>query len=365
MTSRSREIFREAFGTFGVAFAAVLVFAVLSIWIGLVAEFLYAIVAMVFFIVPQKVMERRKLAPEDYGMATVRPLRNVAWGLLATVVTLPFFLGGYWVWETQIRQRTLDFDMSHYRQWSVELQGEPSEWGRDEHGVWVWADDDELKVGLRNHDVANNEVIVEADAPFRPSVRGLTARPMSDDERTWVFALSSSRGRGVATLDGVETVAIEVSPVVDGREQWPLFTGPKADLGDGERLDLGRGYWWLLLWVATQILLIALPEEYFYRGYLQGRLGDAFDARREAKGLTGPRPEFLGINAEVFVASLLFGIGHLLIPVGGVLLANRFAVFFPSLLFGALRRKTDSITAPVVYHAACNMMVLVAAVHFG
>jgi membrane protease YdiL (CAAX protease family) len=116
--------------------------------------------------------------------------------------------------------------------------------------------------------------------------------------------------------------------------------------------------------LATQILLIALPEEYFYRGYLQTRLGEAFAARRDEQGLEGNGPELFGINIEVVVASFLFGIGHLLIPVGGVLLANRFAVFFPSLLFGALRRKTGSITAPVVYHALCNMMVLVAAVHF-
>lgn len=360
----SRDIFREAFGTYAIAFTAVLVFAVVSIWVGLVAEFLYALVALVFFIVPQKVMDRRELEPESYGMTLTHPARNIGIGLLASVVTFPLFLGGYWIWETQIRERELDFDSAHYRQWSVELQGEPEEWGQDEHGVWVWAEDDVMKVGLRNDDMANNEVIVAGEHPWKPDVRGLNARPVDDARTTWAFALTSSRGRGVVTIDGLESVDIEVSPVVEGRMQWPLFVGPKAELGDGVRLSEGRSYWWLLLWMATQVILIALPEEYFYRGYLQTRLGEAFDARRSERGDDGPRLEFLGINAEVVVASFLFGIGHLLIPVGGVLLANRFAVFFPSLLFGALRRKTGSITAPVVYHAACNMMVLIAAVHF-
>lgn len=361
----SRTIFVEAFGTYAIAFFSVLVFALASIWVGLVAEFLYALVALAFFIVPQKVMERRGLEPEDYGMAAPRPLRNVGWGLLASLVTFPFFLGGYWVWETQIRERDFEFDAGHYRQWSVDLQGEPNEWGREKHGVWVWADDDLLKLGLRNRDLANNEVVVEANEAFEPAVRGVNAKPLSEDGRTWSFALTSSRGRGVVTIEGVDSLAVEVSPVAEGREQWPLYTGPKGELSDGMRIDFDRSLWWLLLWLATQILLIALPEEYFYRGYLQTRLGKALDKRRAERGLPTRRPEFLGINAEVVLTSLLFGIGHLLIPVGGAILGNRFAVFFPSLLFGALRRKTGTITAPVVYHAASNMMVLVAAVHFG
>lgn len=361
--STSRDLFVESFGSFGIAFVVVLAFAILSIWIGLVAELLYALVALTFFIVPQKVMERRDLAPEDYGMSMIRPVRNIALGLLATAVTIPLFMAGYWVWEVQIRERSYAFDLDRYRQFSVEMQGEPDSWGNDKHGVWVWAEDHELHIGVRNDDVAPNVVLIRTSEPTKPTVRGVVLTPKNDEGTLWRLALASSRGRGEATFESVSGVEIEVSPVVEGRETWPLYTGPSAELADESRLDFDRDYWWLVLWLATQILLIALPEEYFYRGYLQTRLGEAFEKRREEAG-GGAGWSFLGINSEVVVTSFLFGIGHLLIPVGGVLLANRFAVFFPSLLFGALRRKTDSITAPVVYHAMCNMMVLLAAVHF-
>ena len=40
------------------------------------------------------------------------------------------------------------------------------------------------------------------------------------------------------------------------------------------------------------------------------------------------------------------------------------AVFFPSLVFGWLRERTGTIVAPTLYHAACNIMVLLTAPHF-
>ena len=57
------------------------------------------------------------------------------------------------------------------------------------------------------------------------------------------------------------------------------------------------------------------------------------------------------------LTSALFAIGHIVtIPHPA-----RLAVFFPSLLFGWMRRATGGIAAPIAFHAACNLLVDVVA----
>jgi membrane protease YdiL (CAAX protease family) len=95
--------------------------------------------------------------------------------------------------------------------------------------------------------------------------------------------------------------------------------------------------------IAGQLFVIALPEEAFYRGYLQSRLDDVWPARWRVLGAT-VGPGLLG-------ASLIFALGH----VATVHLATRLAVFFPALLFGWLRARTGGIGASVVFHMLCNV----------
>ena len=140
-----------------------------------------------------------------------------------------------------------------------------------------------------------------------------------------------------------------------------LYLGPEGEAQPEDRAEVERTPWWLLMWALTQLMFIALPEEYFYRGYVQTRLEDAL-------GGSAPRDKRRGwrgvLSAPNVLTSALFALGHLLIPVGGALLPARASVFFPSLLFGALRERTQTIAASVFYHACCNMMVLALTVHY-
>jgi uncharacterized protein len=95
--------------------------------------------------------------------------------------------------------------------------------------------------------------------------------------------------------------------------------------------------------VAGQLLVVALPEEAFFRGYLQTRLDAAW----------GKRVRILGADLGWgwIVSAVIFAIGHLLTtPVPA-----RLAVFFPALLFGWLRARTGGIGAGVLFHACCNL----------
>ena len=102
----------------------------------------------------------------------------------------------------------------------------------------------------------------------------------------------------------------------------------------------------------AQFILVALPEEYFYRGYLQTTLDDAMPQRA--------RWWIFHLSPAILITSVLFGVGHFIID----LRPARMSVFFPSLLFGWLRDHTGTIVSCVVYHAACNLMVEAATHHY-
>jgi membrane protease YdiL (CAAX protease family) len=95
--------------------------------------------------------------------------------------------------------------------------------------------------------------------------------------------------------------------------------------------------------VASQVFVIALPEEAFYRGYLQSRLDDTWPPRWPVLGArVGP-----GLRG----GAVIFALGHL----ATVPLPARLAVFFPALLFGWLRARTGGVGASIVFHAFCNV----------
>jgi membrane protease YdiL (CAAX protease family) len=102
-----------------------------------------------------------------------------------------------------------------------------------------------------------------------------------------------------------------------------------------------------------QLLVIALPEEAFYRGYLQTSLDDVWP----------PRFRLLGawLGPGVIVTSVIFALGHVATEVH----PNRLAVFFPSLLFGYLRQRRGGIGCAAAFHAFCNLFASYLARSYG
>ena len=96
--------------------------------------------------------------------------------------------------------------------------------------------------------------------------------------------------------------------------------------------------------VAVQFLVVALPEELFYRGFMQTSWGRKGPSRLVMGAEIGPG--FLATQA-------LFAAGHLV-----TLQPWRLATFFPGLLFGWLRARTGGVVAPAVAHALSNLLVL-------
>ncbi len=116
------------------------------------------------------------------------------------------------------------------------------------------------------------------------------------------------------------------------------------------RGSLPAGFWDAAL---GHLLVVALPEEMFYRGVLQTQLDRAWLPKYRLWGAY--------VGWGLVVSSAIFALGHLLTTPH----PSRLAVFFPSLLFGWLRSRTGGIGAGVLYHAACNVFSSYLAMGYG
>ncbi|MBN2804093.1 MAG: CPBP family intramembrane metalloprotease [Deltaproteobacteria bacterium] len=96
---------------------------------------------------------------------------------------------------------------------------------------------------------------------------------------------------------------------------------------------------------AVHLFIVAIPEEFFYRGYLLGRFDEIFTSRKKILGVeTGP---------GLYISSLLFAIGHFII----IPEPSRLLVFFPSLVFGWLKYRQKDINSSVMYHGGSNIFM--------
>lgn len=370
----ARAILIEALVMWTIAFIAVLILAIAALGVNLIAANLYALVAAVFIGLPYWLLRRKSLDPDDFGLSTRRLWRNVALGLGMTLLTLPPFIAGQHLWETQVQDHKLVLSADNYAHWPIELEGQPQTWGQHA-GAWLWSNRGALYLGMRATKTHQNKLIIEAHTPFIPLQQGsVLARrlddkgapiqgPLKADTRWELIPKVHHRPVTViiqplfAQQHAPKTLKIKASPAHQGAKPWTIYQGQGQLPLEANALELGRGYLWILLWILTQLFFIALPEEYFYRGYLQTRLKQALGERYNERWMGKPM-------TAIVLTSLLFGLGHLLVPVAGSLWLSRMSVFFPSLLFGWLRERTGTIVTPMVYHAGCNLMVLFVGTHY-
>ena len=111
-------------------------------------------------------------------------------------------------------------------------------------------------------------------------------------------------------------------------------------------LHVPRGYGWSN--VVDEVFVTALPEEFFYRGWLQARLKRVWPGGARIAGVV--------VGPAFLLTAALFALGHLAIFQG-----SRLLVFFPALLFGWLRERTGTIVGSTLFHAACNILSRVVA----
>jgi membrane protease YdiL (CAAX protease family) len=94
----------------------------------------------------------------------------------------------------------------------------------------------------------------------------------------------------------------------------------------------------------SQVFAIALPEEIFFRGFLQTYFVRAWPSPYRLFGLP--------IGKATLAVNVLFALAHFV----GEYAPSRLLPFLPGLLFSALTLRSGSIFSAVIYHSLCNIV---------
>ncbi len=154
------------------------------------------------------------------------------------------------------------------------------------------------------------------------------------DPRSLVRTVIEAVPSALKELGVAGVTALVVLPVYSAA--WPLLNrpiGPRHFALDADR------------WreITTELLAVAFTEEMFFRGYVYTRVRDAlgledgFGARDAAR--------------VIVITAALFSLTHVIVDPT----AARAAVFFPALLFGAMRYWRGGVGAAVALHATFNL----------
>jgi uncharacterized protein len=103
--------------------------------------------------------------------------------------------------------------------------------------------------------------------------------------------------------------------------------------------------WKLAEFCAVQLVVVALPEELFFRGFLLGLLEKRFPPKRRILGG--------GVGLALVISAAAFALIHL--PKDGD--PRALATFMPGLLFGWMRSATRSILGSTLTHAGSNILI--------
>jgi uncharacterized protein len=177
--------------------------------------------------------------------------------------------------------------------------------------------------------------------PFDPRAAGITAHPIARGLRVLALALAVTWPAFVAgflvyyqtvcpSRGLLHALAQQLTPIC---ASWRGLSGWHLHLPDD-----------FLVVALSQILVVAVPEEVFFRGYLLARFEERWPSRRRLLGAAVGRP--------LLLTSVLFALGHFLVD----LQPARLAVFFPALAFGWMRSRSGSVAPGALFHALCNLL---------
>lgn len=290
--------------------------------------YLLVLVAATFLYLPIEVLHRTGEDPEDFGIHRRNLFKAVRLAGLWMLLTFPIYLVGFHVWQTTVLHKQLRPEVARFDRWPVELEDAPLDPKPPREGeVRLWSESDKLALQWK----------LPLGQQFEAKVGVGAAPPRS----------IAGGSEGFERFEAHATsVTIDVHAGGDRLPPDRLRLGAAGAAADDVPYLAHRSWFWLLNLILVQLLLVALPEEVFYRGYLQTRLDAIFPKTRRLFGVE-IHP------ASLFWTSVLFGVGHFFV----IPHPQRLAVFFPSLLFGWLRAAGGGVAAGILYHAGCNLLV--------
>lgn len=289
------------------------------------------LVAGAFLATPVVIGRWRRVEGDVHGLGGGTIGRSIAWGLGLTLLVAGPFALGFDTLQVQVLQRArgagpglLDVPM--------QLAGRPA---RVRGQVGIYSDGGQVFV----YNGRSEAVRVKPLCAAITSVH-CAPRRLSPGAATKLVAPADT-GVQIDDLDGNPLPAEALAAGAAGE---PIAAQP---------VQLPRSGMWLLWALLTQLLVVALPEEAFFRGYVQGRLAAVMPARRRVFGVP--------FGAAEVLASALFAVIHLFAHPA----PSRLLVFFPGLLFAWLAARNRNVIGATVHHALSNLMLQVARRFYG
>ncbi len=300
--------------------------------LAVIAPWSSALVAGAFLGLPLAIGGVRRLRGDVLGVGTASIWKATRVGLVVTLIIAVPFIVGYDLWQVRVLQNARGQGPG-LLSYGLQYQAQDI----DRHGRVVVA---EKGVGLEiDNGLAEGVEVVGPCAAVAASQAGREGVVVAPGGRLLVDAIDA---RSLTIRDGTGGLISEESLVAAGSGE-PL----------PQPIEAERDWPWLLWMLLTQVVVVALPEEAFFRGYVQGRL----------RAVLTPRRRILGVDFGLahVVSALLFALIHLV----AVPSASRLLVFFPGLLFAWLAERSRSVIAPTVHHALCNAMMQAASRLYG
>lgn len=337
---------REVWVLYGLTLIITLGLTLMQGAVGWIQGYITTIVAFAFIFLPTELLKRRDLDPADFGIHSREKARAIRNALLVMAVCFPPYIIGYHIWQTQWLDRELAIADARYDQWPSTLQDPPRVKTLPEGTVSLFTTPERIWLSWQLPKGQRFEARLTGDAPFKAQGKGTRLI------KNGATVQGAARGRAAFKTQGTRLR-------VEAKAAGALLPAERLRLGtalvqaDGNPFESERSFWWLFNLIMLQLLLVALPEELFYRGYLQTRLD----------GMVGQERMVFGVSVNVksiVLTSALFALGHIIT----IWHPARLMVFFPSLIFGWMRRATGGILAPILFHAACNLLVDILSLHY-
>ena len=332
----SRELLLAAGGML----ALLMLFDLLGRAVGWIGGNLLVFVAATFLLLPDLVWPAGRTHPTQADRPRREQLRGVSLGAVAGLIILMVFLPGYHLWNTRVADRPLALSLDALAQPANELNLRPT--GAGPADLTVERDGRDLLLHWRPQSAAT--LALRSDGNL--TVVSGSSRPQSDTERSAEFSLRADQPLAVRLrVEGASQVAGTISPSTDvwlGIERQQAATS----------FEIPYNLRWILWMLLMQVVLVAIPEETFFRGYLQRRLALRWPH-------SAPRG-FFHISRANLVTSAVFALAHFVIGFQ----PGRLAVFFPSLLFGRLAERSGGLAASVTLHILSNLMMQLASTQY-
>lgn len=319
-------------------------------WAGWLSGYVLFLVALSFIYLPTEWLSRRGEDLHDFGIGNGRLGPAAKQTLIVALCILPLYIMGFQWWNGS---KHTQFSARSTLRWTEELRespftktlriGEVQMYTQLDRISWRWRlKPTEKQINFTWIIPSQNKV------KWIGRSRGVHISSSKDEtKKTSIFKIKGSGSGFLSVL--TDASSFELDAKVDRKtlSSHRFKTGALRYTQDLP-LQANRSIWWLFYLALVQFFLVALPEEIFYRGYLQTRFDRLIGRDRTVFGID--------FNWESTVlCSALFALAHLMtIPHPA-----RLAVFFPSLLFGWMRRAYGTTLAPALFHALCNVVAQV------